>query len=84
MFEPCRNQSGLQSAGVLSAKIAFREKYPNPKAKAAFYSIVLDRLSKLPGVRSVGMVLRSSAKRSSIVAVFQAEGAGRSQTWPKM
>lgn len=66
---------GFNPQGVLSAKIApSAKKYPNPKAKAAFYSIVLDRLSKVPGARSVGMVMNLPLSGASMNRGFQAEG----------
>ena len=66
---------GFNSEGVLSAKIApSAKKYPNPKTKAAFYSVVLDRLSHLPGVRSVGMVMNLPLSGASMNRGFRAEG----------
>ena len=66
---------GFNPQGVLSAKIApSAKKYPNPKAKAAFYSVVLDRLSHLPGVRSVGMVMNLPLSGASMNRGFRAEG----------
>lgn len=66
---------GFNTQGVLSAKIApSAKKYPDPKAKAAFYSIVLARLSQLPGVRSVGMVMNLPLSGASMNRGFHAEG----------
>ena len=66
---------GFNPLGVLSAKIApSAKKYPNPKAKAAFYSVVLDRLSHLPGVQSVGMVMNLPLSGASMNRGFRAEG----------
>ncbi|HKY27257.1 MAG TPA: ABC transporter permease [Pyrinomonadaceae bacterium] len=66
---------GFNPQGVLTAKIApSAKKYPNPKAKAAFYSVVLDRLSHLPGVQSVGMVMNLPLSGSSMNRGFRAEG----------
>ncbi|HET6893543.1 MAG TPA: ABC transporter permease, partial [Pyrinomonadaceae bacterium] len=66
---------GFNPDGLLSAKIApAAKKYPNPKAKAAFYSVVLDRLTHLPGVQSVGMVMNLPLSGASMNRGFHAEG----------
>jgi putative ABC transport system permease protein len=66
---------GFNPQRVLSAKIApSAKKYPNPKVKAAFYSNVLDRLSQLPGVQSVGMVMNLPLSGASMNRGFHAEG----------
>ncbi len=66
---------GFNPEGVLTAKIApSAKKYPNPKAKAEFYAVVLDHLGKLPGVQSVGMVMNLPLSGSSMNRGFRVEG----------
>jgi len=48
---------GFDPAGVITAKIQLSDRYPDHKARAAFYGPLLERLSALPGVRSAGLVL---------------------------
>ena len=52
-----RLEPGFEPAGVITAKIQLSDRYPDHKARAAFYGPLLDRLSALPGVDSAGLVL---------------------------
>ena len=52
-----RLEPGFESAGIITAKIQLSDRYPDHKARAAFYGPLLDRLSALPGVDSAGLVL---------------------------
>ncbi len=66
---------GFNSDRIMTAKIApSAKKYPNAKAKAEFYSTVLDRLENLPGVQSVGMVMNLPLSGSSMNRGFRVEG----------
>jgi putative ABC transport system permease protein len=48
---------GFDPAGVITAKIQLSDRYPDHKARAAFYGPLIERLSALPGVHSAGLVL---------------------------
>ncbi len=48
---------GFEPDGVITAKIQLSDRYPDHKARAAFYQPLLERLSSLPGVTSAGLVL---------------------------
>ena len=52
-----RLEPGFEPAGVITAKIQLSDRYPDHKARAAFYGPLLDRLSALPGVDSAALVL---------------------------
>jgi putative ABC transport system permease protein len=66
---------GFNPDKVLSAKIApSSKKYPDPKSRANFYSTVLDRLQRLPGVTSVGMVMNLPLSGASMNRGFRVEG----------
>jgi putative ABC transport system permease protein len=70
-----RVNPGFNPEGVLSAKIApSAQKYPNPQSRVMFYTSVLEHLSHLPGVKSVGMVMNLPLSGSSMNRGFRAEG----------
>ncbi len=66
---------GFNADRVLTAKIApARKKYPDPKARSAFYGTILDHLEHMPGVESAGMVMSLPLSGSSMNRGFRTEG----------
>jgi putative ABC transport system permease protein len=66
---------GFNADRILTAKIApARKKYPDPKARSAFYAMILDRLQHMPGAESAGMVMSLPLSGSSMNRGFRAEG----------
>jgi predicted permease len=48
---------GFDPAGVVTAKIQLSDRYPDHRARAAFYAPLLERLAAVPGVASADLVL---------------------------
>ncbi len=70
-----RINPGFNPERLLTAKIApSRQKYPDPKSRAMFYTAVMDRLQNLPGVERAGMVMNLPLTGSSMNRGFRAEG----------
>ena len=70
-----RVDAGFNSDHVLSAKIApAASKYRDAKSRVQFYSRVIDQLSALPGVTSVGMVMNLPLSGSAMNRGFRVDG----------
>jgi putative ABC transport system permease protein len=70
-----RINPGFNPERVLTAKIApSRQKYPDAKSRAMFYTAVMERLQNLPGVERAGMVMSLPLTGSSMNRGFRAEG----------
>lgn len=66
---------GFNSDRVLTAKIApARQKYPDPKSRAAFYRTALEQLRQVPGVDSAAIVMSLPLSGASMNRGFKVEG----------